>query len=226
MATNVLFEVLIQSTIRRIGQVTGTAVQVYAEALVGDMLQHKFDVMFEEVWWTQFLYWLDGTLDGVTGVVTADVSALVDGTNDIALKRFEDIHTIFPGSSNRPMGRLPDFVNPDNINGTTPRFLEASGNIQKIFQVHPVTATGLVKIRYRSMPEPFKTGDTVNFDNQALILGAAFDYLEDDGTNPGATEKMSRMFEARVRQLKKSRAWLPHSLDPRVTETPDDWFVA
>ncbi len=225
MAANELFENLIQSTIRRIGQVTGTAVQVYAEDLIGDMIQHKFDVMFEEVWWTQFLYWLDGTLDGVTGVVTVDVSTLLDGSKDIALKRFEDIHTIFPGSSSRPLPRLSDYINPDNVSGSTPQFIEPTGNVQKIFKIHPVTATGTIKLRYRSMPDPFVTGDTVNFDSQALVLGAAFDYLEDDGTNPGATEKMSRMFEARVRQLKKSRAWLPHSLDPRVTATPDDWFA-
>lgn len=226
MAVGVLFEELIQSTIRRIGQVAGSSVQVYAEALIGDMIQHKFDVMFEEVWWTQFLYWLDGTLDGTTGVVTVNVSTLADGTTDIALRRFEDIHTIFPATSNKPLPRLPDFVNPTNISGNTPQFIEPLGNVQKIFKIHPEEATGLIKVRYRSMPLPFVTGDKVNFDNQTLILGSAFDYLEDDGTNPGATEKMGRMFEARVRQLKKSRAWLPHSLDPRVTETPDDWFVA
>lgn len=227
MAVRVLFEDLIQATIRRIGQVAGASVQVYSEELIGDMIQHKFDVITEEVWWSQFMYRLNGTLDEVAGVVTVDVSSLVDGDdNDIALKRFEDIHTIFHGTSNNPLARLPDFVNITNITGTTPRFIEADANVQKIFRIHPLTAEGDIEIRYRSVPDPFVIGDTVNFDNQLLILGAAFDYLEDDGTNPGATEKMSRMFESRARQLKKARAWLPHALDPRVSDTVNDWFVA
>ena len=220
MAHNLLFEELIQQVIRRIGQVTGSAVQTYAEDLVGDMIQHKFDVMFEEVWWNQFMYWLDGTLDGTTGVVTVDVSTLTN-----PLVRFEDIHSIFSENSNRPLPRLPDFVNPDNVTGTTPRYIEAVGNVQKVFRILPLTATKPIKIRYRSMPTHFAVGETVDFDSQALVLGSAFDYLEDDGTNPGATEKLSRMFESRVRQLKKSRAWLPHKLDPRVEDSVDEWFA-
>lgn len=221
MTHNLLFEELIQQTIRRIGQVTGTSVQVYAEDLIGDMIQHKFDVMFEEVWWNQFMFWLDATLDGATGVVTVDVSALDD-----PLVRFEDIHSIFPGTSNRPLPRFPDFVNPDNVTGTTPQYIEAVGNAQKIFRIHPLTASEPIKVRYRSLPDRFVTGETVNFDSQALVLGSAYDYLEDDGTNPGATEKMSNMFESRVKQLKKSRAWLLHKLDPRSASPSDEWWTA
>ncbi len=220
MAHNLLFEELIQHVIRRIGQVTGTSVQVYAEDLIGDMIQHKFDVMFEEVWWNQFMHWLDATLDGSTGVVTVDVSALTN-----PLVRFEDIHSIFPGSSNRPLPRFPDFVNPDNVTGDTPQYIEAVGNAQRIFRILPLAATVPIKVHYRSMPDAFETGDTVNFDSQALVLGSAYDYLEDDGTNPGATEKMSNMFESRVKQLKKSRAWLPHKLDPRAAGASDEWWV-
>ncbi len=220
MAHATLFEDLIQQTIRRIGQVTGTSVQIYAEDLIGDMIQHKFDVMFEEVWWNQFMNWLDATLDGTTGVVTVDVSGLPN-----PLVRFEDIHSIFYEDSDRPLPRFPDFTNPDNVTGTTPQYIEAVSNAQKVFRILPLTATKPIKIHYRSLPTQFVVGDTVNFDSQALILGSAYDYLEDDSTNPGATEKMSNMFESRIRQLKKSRAWLPHKLDPRAsTDVPDIWW--
>lgn len=220
MAHNLLFEELIQQVIRRIGQVTGTSVQVYAEDLIGDMIQHKFDVMFEEVWWSQFLHWFTATLDGTTGVVTVDVSTLND-----PLVRFEDIHSIFPENSDRPLPRFPDFVNPDNVTGTTPRYIEAVSNAQKIFRILPITADKPINIHYRSLPERLVLGKIVPFDSQALVLGSAYDYLEDDGTNPGATEKMSNMFESRVKQLKKSRAWLPHKLDPRSARTPDEWWA-
>ena len=173
------------------------------------------------------MHYLDGTIDGTTGVVTVNVATLVDSNGaDIGLKRFEDIHSIFNENDNRPLPRFPDFVNPDNVTGTKARYIEADGNEQKVFHMYPVLATGIIKIHYRSKPDPFVTGDTIKFDSQALILGSAYDYLEDDGTNPGATEKMSSMFESRVKQLKKSRAWLPHKLDPRVDDSvPDEWFA-
>lgn len=224
MSHNLLFEELIQTTIRRIGQVTGTSVQTYSEDLIGDMIQHKFDVMFEEVWWNQFMYWLDVALDETTGVVTVDLSTLEDDGKSIPLGRFEDIHSIFIPNSDKPLPRLSDYSNPDNVKGTTPRYIEAVGNVKKIFRILPVTAEGSIKVRYRSLPDAFETGDIVEFDKQALVLGAAFDYLEDDGTNPGATAKLSSMFESRVKQLKKSRAWLPHKLDPHTRNTVDEWF--
>ena len=61
--------------------------------------------------------------------------------------------------------------------------------------------------------------DEIDFDDQALILGSVFDYLEDDGTNPSATQKFQLLFEARVRQLKNAFNSAPISLDP-VTALP------
>ena len=53
----------------------------------------------------------------------------------------------------------------------------------------------------------------VNFDEQALILGASYDYAEDDGTNPAATDKLQNMFESRVKQLRNLRNETPVALD-------------
>jgi hypothetical protein len=61
--------------------------------------------------------------------------------------------------------------------------------------------------------------DTIYFDDQALILGATYDYLEDDGTNPNATQKFQSLFESRVNQLKDNFNNDPISLDP-VTAIP------
>ena len=48
----------------------------------------------------------------------------------------------------------------------------------------------------------FDAQDVVPMDDQVLILGAAYDYLEDDGTNAGQTEKFRNLFNDRLRQLK------------------------
>ena len=46
---------LIVRTADRLSMVAGTGVQTYAEDRIAEMIQHKFDVLFDEVFWPQFL---------------------------------------------------------------------------------------------------------------------------------------------------------------------------
>jgi len=208
---------LITRTADRLSMVAGTGVQTYAEDRIAEMIQHKFDVMFEEVFWPQFLSWTTFTLDGTLGVVTADLTD--------TLKRFEDIRVIYPDNSNSALTKLAALTtNPNTLSGTTPIHFESLGptatnKITKVFNIWPKTATGNVDIQYRTKPTTFIGTDEIDFDDQALILGATFDYLEDDGTNPNATQKFQLLFEARVKQLKNTFNSAPISLDP-VTAIP------
>jgi len=192
--------------------VAGTGVQTYAEDRIAEMIQHKFDVLFEEVFWPQFLTWATWTLDGTLGVITTDVTAL--------LKRFEDIRVVFPTGSNTPLTKMsPLTTNPFELSGTTPIHYEALGptdanKVVRVFQIWPKAATGTIVVQYRTRPDTFVATDEIDFDDQALILGAVFDYLEDDGTNPNATQKFQFLFEARVTQLKNTFNSAPISLDP------------
>ena len=161
---------LVTRTADRLSMVAGTGVQTYAEDRIAEMIQHKFDVLFEEAFWPQFLTWATFTLDGTLGIVTTDLTSL--------LKRYEDIRVVFPES-----------------------------------------ATGDIVVQYRTKPDTFVSTDEIYFDDQALILGATFDYLEDDGTNPNASQKFQLLFEARVKQLKNTFNSAPISLDP-VTALP------
>jgi predicted nuclease of predicted toxin-antitoxin system len=192
--------------------VAGTGVQTYAEDRIAEMIQHKFDVLFEEVFWPQFLTWATWTLDGTLGVITTDVTAL--------LKRFEDIRVVFPSGSNTPLTKMsPLTTNPFELSGTTPIHYESLGptdanKVTRVFQIWPKAATGTIVVQYRTRPDTFVATDEIDFDDQALILGAVFDYLEDDGTNPNATQKFQLLFEARVTQLKNTFNSAPISLDP------------
>ena len=198
--------------------VAGTGVQIYAEDRIAEMIQHKFDILFDEAFWPQFLTWAQWTLDGTLGVITVDVTSL--------LKRFEDIRVIFPGSSNTPLTKISALTtNPFELSGTVPIHYEALGptdaaKTTKVFQIWPKTATGNVIVQYRTKPDTFVGTDEIDFDDQALILGSVFDYLEDDGTNPNATQKFQLLFEARVKQLKNTFNSGPISLDP-VTALPN-----
>ena len=192
--------------------VAGTGVQTYAEDRIAEMVQHKFDVLFEEVFWPQFLTWATWTLDGTLGVITTDVTEL--------LKRFEDIRVVFPENSNTPLTKISAITtNPFELSGTTPIHYEslgptASNKVTRVFQIWPKTSTGDIIVQYRTKPDTFVSTDEIDFDDQALILGAVFDYLEDDGTNPNATQKFQLLFEARVKQLKNTFNSAPISLDP------------
>ena len=62
-------------------------------------------------------------------------------------------------------------------------------------------------------------------DNQVLILGTCYDFLADDGSNPGAEDKFRNMFESRLRSLKNQYNNAPISLDPITDRTQSFQFV-
>ena len=195
--------------------VSGSGVQIYAEDVIGDMIQHKFDVLFDEAWWPQFTNWGTFALDGTNGQPTTDLTSLI--------KRFDDIRVIFPENSNTPMTVISaSTTNPYELSGTSPIHYERDALANKVFHVWPKASTGNVIVHYRTKPADFTETDTVDFDDQAIILGSVYDYLEDDGTNPNATEKFQSLFESRVKQLKNNLSAAPISLDP-VTSLPNSF---
>ena len=208
---------LVARTADRLSMVAGTGVQVYAEDRIAEMIQHKFDVLFDEVFWPQFCTWYEWTLDATLGVVTTDLTDI--------LKRYEDIQVVFPENSNTALTKLSNLTtNPFELTGTTPINYEALGptysnKTTKVFRVWPLAATGDIILRVRTKPDTFTSEDEIDFDDQSLILGSVFDYLEDDGTNPNATQKFQLLFEARVKQLKNNFNSAAISLDP-VTAIP------
>jgi hypothetical protein len=203
---------LIARVADRLSMVSGTGIQVYAEDRIGEMIQHKFDILFDEAFWPQFLTWEQLSLDGTLGVVTSDMTTKI--------KRIEDICVIFPPASSTAISKLSGLsTNPFLLTGTVPRHYAALGptdtnKVSRVFQIWPKASVGTITILYRTKPDPFVSGDSIDFDDQALILGATFDYLEDDGTNPNATQKFQLLFEARVKQLKNMYNSAPISLDP------------
>jgi hypothetical protein len=59
---------------------------------------------------------------------------------------------------------------------------------------------------------------------EALILGATYHILEDDGTVPGAIEKYRALFERRTSQLKVNVDQMPIPLvDSPRTNVPAEW---
>jgi hypothetical protein len=199
---------LITRVQERISQAAGSGIQIYAEDRVAEMIWHKFETIFDTRFWPDYSTWETMTLDGTLGVVTTDLTDKI--------KRFEDIGIIYPEDSDTPLTRVTPFsMNPNNIGGTSARVYESymATDTSKVFRVWPRASTGNLEVFYRTKPDQFVAEDEILFDEQALILGAAWDYLEDDGTNPNASSKMERLYLDRVDQISKNLDNDPIALD-------------
>ena len=80
-------------------------------------------------------------------------------------------------------------------------------------------------VRYRRWYDTFEPADIVPMDDQLLILGAAYDYLEDDGTNPGQTEKFRNYYNDRLRQLLSQENDEEIPLSPTANYNTNGWQV-
>lgn len=173
-------------------EVPGVAVQVYAEPRLEKLSQTVFDLIFRKHWFPSHCEWQTVTLDGTTG----------KPTSNLTVDSFHDIKVLYPQNSDRPLPLLPHTMNPDNIAGTSARFVAPlrqpeSGGTTKLFRILPITCTD--SITFYARYHPGDQSDTPNnavfyIDKEIIALGVTYISLEQDGTNPGATELYQNMF--------------------------------
>lgn len=202
---------LVAVTELRIGQVSGIGAQVYAEDVIAEMLIHKFDVLFDKFHFPEYTDWYAGTLgsDGKCNTALNDSS--------IGLNRFKDIIGVWYEDDKHPLKRFTSRRNANNyaVAGNRPRYIEATADT-KIFRCLGLGTSGdNVDIYFKKYPDEIVADTTIKIDKQALVLGAAFDYLADDDANAGATEKMRTLFNQRIEQLTASFSNLEVE-DPRA----------
>jgi hypothetical protein len=218
-----LFSDLILRTEQSLSQVAGTGTQLYAEDRIANYLQQVFNFVFKETWWEDYMQWFERTLDGSQGVVTTKL-------DDIA--EWDDIRRVFHEDSDVPLRVLPSNINPFRIGGsaqagsTTPRYYSRHADDDRLVQFWPKNATGKVYIHARVHPGDFTLDSDVKMDSNLLVNGAAYQYAEDDGTNPGAIQKFQNLFESRLRQLRRERNKTAVELDPHSGTIPLDWGTA
>jgi hypothetical protein len=173
-----------------LSQVSGENVQLYAEDRIIDMLQNSYNTLFDKLWWPHRMRRETVTLNGTSGEAT---------TTFTALTKFEDIKHIYRVGDRLPIPELSLIENPDVITGSRARFYEPSQTSGKIFKCYPITSTDQVTVLYRTRQANFVDDPTVtiDFDVDLLVFAIVYDYLEDDGTNPGATEKYRAKLNAK-----------------------------
>lgn len=205
---------IISKVERMLYQSAGSAVQIYSQDLLLDMLQDAFDHLFDEEFWPQFRVRQTLTLDGVTGrptVAPADITS------------WEDIQFVLPRSYNRPLRILPDKLNTDFIaDAGVPRYIEHVDDA-KLFRVWPLASTGTVQVVGRKRPNPFIITDTVKFDSLCIEHYMAWSYFTDDESSPGSAQKHQGLFEKRLQEVRDSAFSQSIQLNDREETIPNTW---
>ena len=142
------------------------------------------------------------TLDGANGVITGDCLQRI--------KDWRDIHSIFHENSHKPYATSTTRLLRDvDINYPSIRLLARIAHRSGSRSL-PVTTTGKVLVTYRTKPDDFEEdGDEIYMDTQLLLLGTCWDVLEDDGTNPGASDKFRVLFQDALAQFNRQQHNIP-----------------
>jgi hypothetical protein len=186
------FGEIVTKVLQRLSLVEGLDAQIYAEPRIQLAVQHKFDTMFREYWWPEYTTYQDEyVLDGSTGNITGD---LTDKLND-----WRDLHSVLSENSSKPLPILP--LNTRITDIQAPTIVWTISNPSKMFYIAPKTTSGKVWLTYRTKPKDFEEDhEVILLDPQLLILGTCWDILEDDGTNPGASDKFRGLYQDQINQ--------------------------
>lgn len=191
---------LVQNVEKALSMYAGVDVQTYAEDRILLMIQHQFNMIFDKLWWADFLAHETFTLDGSTGVITGDVTDKI--------KRFGDIYAVWFENEADPLPRLPNNINPATVKlrSITPYNLAS-----KRFKIVPADTAGDVTVRYRTKPADFALADDLVFDHDLLLYAAVHTYLVEDGTNQEAQAMYKAMLDQRYNDLKNLEEHIPYS---------------
>jgi hypothetical protein len=188
---------LTQSVISLVGLVTGTGVQTYTEPQIRAAIQAQFDMLFIKRFWEWMTDWHTLTLDGVTGIVTADMTTFLSDPTDIESVYITDTNRRIVRPIDREhlrsTGSSPQYYTPllwtDALVGT--RFVK----------FWPIASTGNVDIRCRTKPVDFTEVSTVPFPDVVMSQAVAWHLLDNDGINPTAAAKAQLLYETSYRDL-------------------------
>lgn len=209
----------------KLSQVTGVGVQTYSEDRLALEVENVYDsiISLSGFWWPQVMEWFTRTLDGSTGIVTADLTNVEEIT---------DIRAVYFGQQQKPLPYLHPTINPNTMVGTVARAIEAlrydHANVGRLFRVWPLTATGTVYVHARITPEDIFTDPTVTvpFDPALLSTGAALAYAASEGINVAHVAKLQGEYNDLEKSAKQAYKAFPLLLDP-LTQFPadtDQWY--
>lgn len=198
MATYATVDAITQRLIRLSGQVPGVSVQVYSTDIFYDMINTTMRMIARKYWWPHLMKYFTGlALDGVTGVLTTDLSGVQDHT---------DIKSIYYDDCGDPLTYAGENINATKITGDKPIFYTAlpmsdALYLKRLIIVYPVTATADITIRARIVPDTVLPGNIVPLDQDLIVFGVLWSFFEDEGDNPQQASKYKALFDAKFTEL-------------------------
>lgn len=219
------YTALITACVQRLRQVQGTQTQLYAEPVIGSLIQEGYEILRKEAWWPWLMKRMQASLDGVTGTIIGN-AWVIGGLND-----FDDIRAVWLSSYQQRLPVVDESINPEQMLGTQfARFIEplsyhADPTGQYLFRVLPMTTTGTVYVWARCDPANlFTTPSVVVPMNKYLLHNyVMFRYWTDDGSNPAAAAAALQAYEKiKTQELMKVNS-TPIWLDPGYGQTNDAW---
>lgn len=210
-------QALITRVEQELSQAAGSGVQLYSSDRIANNLVTAFNLVFNEDWWPDYCDWFTCTLDGVTGIITAD----------IGIRRFRDIRGAWITNTEHRLPQLPMGINPNNLIGSLPMYIEGRGNPTgqvRPFRIWPKAATGTIEVHGRMYPSSFALTTDIKFDDDLMAFGAAWQYSADDGHNPAQITKFQNLFDTSLKQIQRDHVSNnPIKLDPRLANIPTQW---
>ena len=197
----ITFGDIVTKVLQRLALVEGLDAQIYAEPRIQLAVQHKFDMLFREYWMPEYTTYQEPyDLDGVTGMITGSLGG--------KLNDWRDLHSVFWENSPRPLPIAPMNVRDGDIH--YPSIRPQGRDKVRWFRLLPADTIGKVYITYRTKPPDFQEdSDEIHMDTQLLLLGTCWDILEDDGTNPGASDKFRVLFQDALSQFNRQGFNIP-----------------
>jgi len=213
------FEDLIVEVQKGIYQVAGIGTQVYSQDLIGTKITDAFWLLAQDPdkEWKRFNKFTLFTLDGVSGRTTIPVNT--------EFANFDAITRVFAGTSNKPLVYANLSMNPLSITGDTP--LKYIPDNLDIIRILPITATGDITVVGKAFPtEPFELDTIIPFDYLCLKWKVVWEYMIEDGTNPGASELARQQFQARYEAIHKNQQQEPIAIDGvGGLDIPTQWWA-
>lgn len=204
---------IIEAAQKLIGEVAGIGVQTYGESITLDHVKRGFNMMHTKYHWSEYIEWMQLTLDGTTGRLT------IPSNNFQFVREFGDFITIQPTGTRYEVPMLAKRENPFTFtNSTYPTRYKSipvsdADFATKRLQFYPVTCTGTLDIQVRVYPVAFGSeidSDTeIHLDHDLMTYTAAFQHLAFDDTNQNALNVIQNMMETRYNDLIANRADKP-----------------
>lgn len=192
---------IVNQCIVELSQVPGVSTEVYSSDRLRQYVQDAFDLCWMEHKWEAYRSWWQGTINGSSGHLTADILPTTP-TSGLGITNFNNIAIVWVRGSDVPIRDLPNRRNPFNYTGDVAVYKAADyTHANRPIKFFPITATNSVDMLvYQEPRKPFATTDYLYLDNMMLVYGACYLYSVDDAANPAQVSKFQAMFLKRMRQ--------------------------